>query len=216
VSPADTLRSLTTPSNGARTSVRRSCWRADTTRARAATRSLCALLRRISASSSACIEHHALRLQRLQALHLALGLVEGLRRGTLRLLGRAEAVADRGVVQPHQQVAGAHRSPFSFGTCSTTAETSARRSARRSGWIEPVITGPWPASDAPTRCRSSGAISSVAAAAAAGWSAPCLPQATSAAQAARVKAKEGAASAKYSRRSDACWNRGATRELKSK
>ena len=46
VSPADTLRSLTMPSKGARTSVRSSCWRAVTTRVRAAARSLCAELRR--------------------------------------------------------------------------------------------------------------------------------------------------------------------------
>ena len=56
VSPAETLRSLTTPSKGARTSVRRSCWRAVTTRDVAATLSLRALLRRTSASSSACAE----------------------------------------------------------------------------------------------------------------------------------------------------------------
>ena len=79
VSPEDTLRSLTTPSNGARTSVRCSCWRADTTRARAATRSLCALLRRTSASSSCLHRRHALGLQRFQPLHLPLGLVDRLR-----------------------------------------------------------------------------------------------------------------------------------------
>jgi hypothetical protein len=56
VSPAEALRSLTTPAKGARTSVRSSCWRAATTRARAAASSLCVALRRTSASSSACIE----------------------------------------------------------------------------------------------------------------------------------------------------------------
>ena len=56
VSPDETLRSLTTPSNGARTSVRCNIWRADTTRARAAASSLWVLLRRTSASSRACID----------------------------------------------------------------------------------------------------------------------------------------------------------------
>ncbi len=56
VSPADTLRSLTTPSKGARTSVRCICWRAPTTRERAPSMSLCALLRRISASSTCWAE----------------------------------------------------------------------------------------------------------------------------------------------------------------
>ena len=40
VSPTDTLRSLTMPSNGARTSVRVICWRALAARALAAIKSL--------------------------------------------------------------------------------------------------------------------------------------------------------------------------------
>ena len=51
---------------------------------------------------------HALGLQGLQPLHLAFGLVEGLRRGPHSFVGRRQAVADGGVVQPHQQVAAAH------------------------------------------------------------------------------------------------------------
>ena len=51
-------------------------------------------------------------------------------------------------------------SPFSFSTCSTTAETSARKSARRSGWIEPVITGPEASASLRTVSRSSGATNS--------------------------------------------------------
>ena len=142
VSPAETLRSLTTPSNGARTSVRCSCWRADDH----ARLGRLELALRVVAADLGVLERlhrgHARGAQRLQALELALGLVVGLRGGARRGLGRGQAVADRGVVQAHQQVAArAPASPFSFSTCSTTAETSARRSARRSGWTEPVIDG---------------------------------------------------------------------------
>ena len=47
-------------------------------------------------------------------------------------------------------------SPFSFSTCSTTADTSARRSALRSGWIEPVMTGPEASASLCTVIKSSG------------------------------------------------------------
>ena len=108
VSPAETLRSLTMPSKGARTSVRCSCWRACTTRVLAASRSLCAVLRRTSASSSCLGRGHARGAQRLHALELPLGLLEGLAGGAAGGLGRGERVADRGVVQAHQQVAATH------------------------------------------------------------------------------------------------------------
>ena len=110
VSPAETLRSLTMPSNGARTSVRCSCWRA-ARRAlvRAASRSLCALLRRTSASSSLLGRHHARGAQRLQTLELALGLVERLGGRARGPPGGFKRVADRGVVQAHEQVAALDR-----------------------------------------------------------------------------------------------------------
>src|SRR4026208_720182 len=56
VSPAETLRSLTMPSKGARTPVRSTCWRAGTRRERAASRSLCAEFLCTSTSSSCCID----------------------------------------------------------------------------------------------------------------------------------------------------------------
>ena len=57
-----------------------------------------------------------------------------------------------------------------------SSEESARRSARRSGWMEPVMTGPWAWSLAPTVRRSSGDSSSTGAlaAAAAGGALPGL------------------------------------------
>ncbi len=52
---------------------------------------------------------HALQLQGLQALDLALRLLDRLLGGARGLLGRAQAIADRGVVEAHQQIALAHR-----------------------------------------------------------------------------------------------------------
>src|SRR5450830_591176 len=142
VSPFDTLRSDTMPSNGARTLVRSSCWRAWARRALAATTSLCALLRRTSASSSACIDvmPEARRV-----------LLRSIIRSAWSSTWRAERTASSADVRLSRIDVSSSRtsrsplrtaSPFSFSTCSTTAPTSARRSARRSGWIEPVMTGP--------------------------------------------------------------------------
>ncbi len=47
-------------------------------------------------------------------------------------------------------------SPFSFSTCSTTADISARRSARRSGCTVPVMVGPEVSALLATVNRSSG------------------------------------------------------------
>jgi hypothetical protein len=91
VSPADTWRALTTPANGARDQVA-----VDVVAAHLGV--FQGLHRR-----------HALALQRAQARHLALGLLEGLGGGANAFFGRQQALADGGVVQAHDQVAGAHR-----------------------------------------------------------------------------------------------------------
>jgi hypothetical protein len=92
------------PSKGARTSVRRSCCWALTTRARCDQLALCGV-----AAALGVVERlhrgHALRLQGLQALDLALRLVEGLLSGARTGVCRLQRLADRGVVQAHQQFA---------------------------------------------------------------------------------------------------------------
>ena len=76
---------------------------------RAAASSLCALLRRTSASSSACTEVMPWRAASSGARTWRSACSKRLRRRARRRLGRAQAVADRGVVQAHQQIAAAHR-----------------------------------------------------------------------------------------------------------
>jgi hypothetical protein len=108
VSPAETLRSLTTPSKGARTSVRCSCWRAVTTRARAASSSLCALLRRISASST-WGRGHALEPAASSAARTGARPARGLGGGALAASSAEVRLRGSRGVQADEQVAGAHR-----------------------------------------------------------------------------------------------------------
>jgi hypothetical protein len=104
------LRSLTTPSKGARVVAARQQLLARRHHARAGGDEVAL---RVVAAHLGVFQRlhrgHALGLQRLQACHLALGLLEGLAAGAHGLLGRAQAVADAGVIQPHDEVAGAHR-----------------------------------------------------------------------------------------------------------
>ncbi len=104
--------------------------------------SLCAVLRRTSASSTCCVETRP-----------------SLRSFTRRWYWRsaaekascADSAAERREVSVSRIEVSSRRtsaspvrtgSPFSFRTASTTAETSARRSARFSGRMEPVMVGP--------------------------------------------------------------------------
>jgi hypothetical protein len=172
VSPAETLRSVTMPSNGARTSVRPICWRASTTRALAASTSLCVMLRRPSASSSAWAE--AMPEARSVFMRSNWRVAWSKASSAARLAASAELSASRMAVASRRTSASPLRtwSPFSRSTCITTACTSARRSARRSGWIDPVIEGPEVSAVLRTVCRSSGEISNaVAGAAAPFWAA---------------------------------------------
>ena len=160
VSPTDTLRSLTTPSNGARTSVRRSCWRAVAARDRAATRSLWPLLRRTSASSSACSEVMPCSCKVLSRCTWRSAWSTDC--WAARTASSAEVRLSRMALSSSRTSSSPARtaSPFSFSTCCTSAPTSARKSARRSGCNAPLMTGPVACRRAPTVLKSSGASSS--------------------------------------------------------
>ena len=110
---------------------RRGSWRAST--------SLCALLRRTSASSSAWAE--AMPEVRSVVMRSNWRSACSNAWAAARLADSAEASASRMAVSSRRTSRSPRRtaSPFSRSTCSTTAETSARRSARRSGCTEPVI-----------------------------------------------------------------------------
>ncbi len=108
VSPAEALRSLTMPSNGARTSVRCNCCRACTTRALAADRSLCVVLRWISASSSCWADTMPDARSVLSRWNWRSAWSNARVAARSASCGREQAVADGGVVQAHQQVALAH------------------------------------------------------------------------------------------------------------
>ena len=69
------------------------------------TRSLCALLRRISASSSACGRRHARARSVFMRWNWRSACSSACAGGAHRFLGRRQAVADRRVVEAHQQVA---------------------------------------------------------------------------------------------------------------
>ena len=142
VSPAETLRSLTMPSKGARTSVRCICWRACTTRALAASRSLCVVLRRISASSMACAD--AMPEPRRVFMRSSWRCACSYAWSAARLVDSAEASMSRMAVSSRRTRRSPRctLSPFSLSACRTTVWISARRSARRSGCTDPVIVGP--------------------------------------------------------------------------
>ena len=162
VSPADTLRSLTTPSNGARTSGalqllarqrRRGCGPRPVR-----SRRCCGALRRRPwpgpRSCRRCAGSSCAR--------------PGVRPGpapgsAARAAASAEFRLSRIAVSSSLTSTSPRltTSPFSFSTCSTTADTSARRSALRSGWIEPVMTGPEASELLCTVSRSSGDTSSL-------------------------------------------------------
>ncbi len=171
VSPLETLRSLTMPSNGARTRVRVSCWWAATERDLAPASSLWALLRRISESSSAWVdtmpdERSVFWRSNMRVACSSVCWAARVASSAEFRASRIEVSSRRTRMSPFLTA-----SPFSFITCNTTALTSARRSALRSGWTEPVITGPDASALVSMVSMSSGASDSTAG----GASLPPLP-----------------------------------------
>jgi hypothetical protein len=160
VSPAETLRSLTMPSNGARTTVRSTCWRAAHS-ARLGGRDFA--LGAVAAHFGVVQglgRGHARGAQGLQALELAGRLLEGLAGGALGFVGRHQAVADRGLVELDQHVAALDRLAIFLEHLQHHGRDFGAQVGRRSGWIEPVITGPEASALLCTVSTSSGATSS--------------------------------------------------------